>query len=244
MITFFVIVYEAYLVLTLSSFEPLVFFIGLTSYWGLLYNGIPKEEESITTESPEILALDQQVIGDSTDNIVEADEEEEDSDEFMFPDTSMDADTEREMFEDESIMSEWSDLLTRRWKTSSEESDIKTESAISDTASTMSRASRFDEEEEHFVRHTSSEEDEEEEDDLGFDPVTLESYLAQYDQIKKDAQLAKELQIAEQKARDQNNPFMVDRKEESTKASYDDDNLASPSSDGKEEWKVRIFPRA
>lgn len=226
MTTFFVIVYEAYLVFTLSSFEPLVFFIGLASYWGLLYNGLSTEEEISTPTTPtqQPIALDQQVSEDE---------------DIEFPNTTMDPDAERAMMEDESIMSEWSDLLTRRWKTSSEESDIKTDSDITDTASTMSRSSRYNEEEE--IQHTSSEEEDEDED-LGFDPGALEAYLAQYDQIKKDAQLAKELQIAEQKARDVNNPFMAN-KQEDPRQSSDSDQLASPS-DSKEEWKVRIFPRS
>lgn len=194
MTTLFVIVYEAYLVFTLSSFEPFVFFAGLVSYWGLLYNGLSAEEQAIEEET--------------------------------FPETTMNPEEERAMLEDESIMSEWSDLLTRKWKATDDDAKTTTE----DDVSIMSRSSRFNEEEET----TSSEEEEDE--DLGFDPETLESYLAQYDQIKKDAQLAKELQLEEQKARDINNPFLV-------KENTQEDKIPS-SENSKEEWKVRIFPRS
>ncbi|CAO3689405.1 unnamed protein product [Rhizopus stolonifer] len=104
------------------------------------------------------------------------------------------------MRQDELFMSEWRDLMTRSWKRTNEEDSI------------ASKASRYDEEEE--------EQDDSEEED-GFDPATLEMYLLQYDQIKKDADLAKKLQHEEQKARDVNNPFINEK-----------------AADNKEAWKI------
>jgi hypothetical protein len=78
----------------------------------------------------------------------------------------------------------------------------------------------------------------------------------QYDQIKKDAQLAKQLQIEEQKARDENNPFVVENMAVGKKPPVIDttakqvhnmekerDKIITPTSADKEEWKIRVFPR-
>ncbi|KAG1050283.1 hypothetical protein G6F43_007430 [Rhizopus delemar] len=78
------------------------------------------------------------------------------------------------------------------------------------SVSIASQSSRFSEE---------SGTEDEEEDNFGFDPATLEMYLAQYNQIKKDAELAKQLQQEEQKAVDVNNPFVNE----------------------KEAWKIKTF---
>jgi hypothetical protein len=115
----------------------------------------------------------------------------------------------------------------------------------------MSRSSRFNEEED-FAPATSMSSSEEDDDDeeLGFDPDTLEMYLSQYDQIKRDAELAKKLQIEEQKARDENNPFVVEDMAIGKSRSSNDkgaseekiENVTTPTDD-KEEWKIKIFPR-
>ncbi|KAI9265808.1 Rho GTPase activation protein [Helicostylum pulchrum] len=168
-VTLVVIVYEAYLAVTFVSFEPLLFFAGLVSYWGLLYH-------RPTSSAASIFAAD------------------------------------------------------------------------NDISSIMSRSSRFDEEENFIPTADSiSSSDEDEDEDLGFDPDTLEAFLSQYDQIKKDAQLAKKLQIEEQKARDENNPFVVEDMAVGTKplkidsdvADYDEDQVTTPTD--KEAWKIRVF---
>ncbi|CEG66752.1 hypothetical protein RMATCC62417_03276 [Rhizopus microsporus] len=123
--------------------------------------------------------------------------------------------SEEAMRQDQALMSEWRDLLTRSWKTEKED----------ECCSIMSQSSRFNEEEEQSSEE--EEEDEMEESDLGFDPATLEMYLSQYDQIKKDAELAKKLQSEEQKARDVHNPFVNEKQ----------------VSNDKEVWKIKTFSK-
>ncbi|KAF1799367.1 hypothetical protein FB192DRAFT_1285366, partial [Mucor lusitanicus] len=130
---------------------------------------------------------------------------------------------------------------------------ISTATAADDMVSVMSRSSRFNEEEDFAPAASVSSSEEEDDEELGFDPDTLEMYLSQYDQIKRDAELAKKLQIEEQKARDENNPFVVDdlaiskprnisTAGTSKEADGNHDNVTTPTDD-KEEWKIRIFPR-
>lgn len=253
MVTLIIIAYEAYLAVTLCSFEPYLFFTGLVSYWSLLYKGLPPSPPSspvaITSESRD---ASQQPIAEP---LLETTIEDEKINEDMFPEAVMDADVEKAMMQDESIMSEWRDLLTRAWKMndSSDDSDTKTISTAhaDDISSVMSRSSRFNEEED-FAPATSMSSSEEDDDDeeLGFDPDTLEMYLSQYDQIKRDAELAKKLQIEEQKARDENNPFVVEDMAVGKSRSINDkgaseekiENITTPTDD-KEEWKIKIFPR-
>lgn len=123
--------------------------------------------------------------------------------------------SEEAMRQDQALMSEWRDLLTRSWKTEKED----------ECCSIMSQSSRFNEEEEQSSEE--EEEEEMEESDLGFDPATLEMYLSQYDQIKKDAELAKKLQSEEQKARDVHNPFVNEKQ----------------VSNDKEVWKIKTFSK-
>lgn len=249
LVTLIVIVYEAYLAVTLVSFEPLIFFSGLASYWGLLYGNLSANgnEEAIAKEKEE---KEREAIEEDDDEDVEA----------MYP--VMDAATEKEMMQDESIMSEWRDLLTRAWKVT-EAGDKSSSSAASiiagdgDMSSILSRSSRFNEEEDFAPPPTgsiSSTDEDDDDEELGFDPDTLEMYLSQYDQIKKDAQLAKQLQEEEHKARDENNPFVVDSMAVGKKPpainttkqidmKNDRDRIITPTSADKEEWKIRVFPR-
>lgn len=251
LVTLIVIVYEAYLAVTLVSFEPLIFFSGLASYWGLLYGNLSANggEEAIAKEKEE------------EEKEREAIEEDDDEDvEVMYP--VMDAATEKEMMQDESIMSEWRDLLTRAWKVSEGKEKPSSSSASiiagdGDMSSILSRSSRFNEEEDFAPPpngSTSSTDEDDDDEELGFDPDTLEMYLSQYDQIKKDAQLAKQLQEEEQKARDENNPFVVDSMAVGKKPPAINttkqigmkngrDNIITPTSADKEEWKIRVFPR-
>lgn len=237
-ITLIVITYEAYLALALSSFEPLLFFIGLFSYWTLLYKSLPAASSShiqYTAMIPTTLL--------STSENVAVTEKEEAFDEFGYLDTNMDADAEEAMMKDEDIMSVWRDLLTRAWKVSSEESDISNND--DDLSSVMSRSSRFNEEENFALSTGFSSSDDDEDDELGFDLNTLEMYLSQYDQIKKDAQLAKKLQIEEQMARDENNPFLIEDMAIGKSCSEDHkvDRSKTPTDTDKEEWKISVFPR-
>lgn len=235
------IVYEVYLAVALVSFEPLVFFTGFVSYWGILGHTILS------------MPIKQDTMAVSDIQALEEEEDEEEEDELY---TGIDEETEKAMLKDETIMSEWRDLLTRAWKTNEEgptSSAASIFAADNDISSVMSRSSRFDEEENFAapVEENSSSDDDDEEEDLGFDPETLEAFLSQYDQIKKDAQLAKQLQIEEQKARDENNPFLADEvlltekqqktplKIDSDLASFDDDQVTTPTE--KEAWKIRIF---
>lgn len=253
MVTLIIIAYEAYLAVTLCSFEPYLFFAGLISYWGLLYKGLPPSPPS----SPVAIISDSRDVPQqpAAEALPETTTEDEKVNEDMFPEAVMDSNVEKAMMQDESIMSEWRDLLTRAWKVndSSDDSDTKTISTApaDDRASVMSRSSRFNEEDEDFAPDTSvssSEEDDDEE--LGFDPDTLEMYLSQYDQIKRDAELAKRLQIEEQKARDENNPFVVEDLAVGKSRSINGkgvseekiENVTTPT-DEKEEWKIRVFPR-
>ncbi|KAI8076434.1 Rho GTPase activation protein [Gilbertella persicaria] len=232
-----VIGYEAYLAISFSSFEPIFFFIGSTCYWNLLYKCLPVY--SSTNDKAPV---------PSEPSPIEQDTEEE-----IFPETTMDAAAEEAMMNDESIMSEWRDLLTRSWKLS--ESDHSsgsntTANKADDEASIMSRASRFNEEDDIVPSNSASSSSEEEDEDLGFDPETLEMYLSQYDQIKRDAELAKKLQIEEQRARDENNPFVVDTLNVSKAKNASSDSLktvgdmtTTPTDNQKEEWKIRVFSR-
>lgn len=282
------IVYEAYLVVALVSFEPLLFFSGLVSYWGLLYQGIPagNNKSSTPTTTAAITPAPTDTVGQNdkeesektpistTTPREEQQQEEDDQDEeALFP--AMDPAEEKAMMQDETIMSEWRDLLTRAWKVTGEDGvttpTATTSSAASifaadnDMLSIMSRSSRFNEEE-NFAPppatgsiSSSSDEDNE---DLGFDADTLEMYLSQYDQIKKDAELAKQLQIEEQKACDSNNPFVVEdlaigkrgekpnaidtsdvKRKVDQDQEEDDDKITTPTTADKEEWKIRVFPR-
>lgn len=252
MVTLIIIAYEAYLAATLCSFEPYLFFTGLISYWGLLYKGLPPSPPSspvaVITGSRDV---SQQPV---VKTLPETTTEDEKMNEDMFPEAVMDADVEKTMMQDESIMSEWRDLLTRAWKVndSSDDSDTKTISTApaDDMVSVMSRSSRFNEEEDFAPATTMSSSEEEDDEELGFDPDTLEMYLSQYDQIKRDAELAKKLQIEEQKARDENNPFVVEDMAVGKSRSINDkgafeekiENVTTPTDD-KEEWKIKIFPR-
>ena len=251
LVTLVVIVYEAYLAVTLVSFEPLIFFSGLISYWGLLYHSLPdststdkKEQEDIV---PEMKAINDEPV------------ENDDTAETSYP--MMDSATEKEMMQDETIMSEWRDLLTRSWKLNEVGEKVEPSSAsifaADDNASMISKSSRFDEEEDALQPTGSiSSSDDDEDEELGFDPDTLEMYLSQYDQIKKDAQLAKQLQYEEQRARDENNPFLaenitVSKKTPAINTTPIDRSLekkrivtpTSPNSAEREEWKIRVFPR-
>ncbi|KAL7334830.1 GTPase activating protein (GAP) for Rho1p, variant 2 [Mucor circinelloides] len=256
LVTLMIIVYEAYLAFTFCSFEPYLFFAGLVSYWGLLYKGLPPSPPStpVVVADAQAPNVPHQAVTDKlplTDAAVPDNAEDED----MFPEAVMDADAEMAMMQDESIMSEWRDLLTRAWKVNeSDDSDAKTISTATgadDMVSVMSRSSRFNEEED-FAPAASISSSEEEDEELGFDPDTLEMYLSQYDQIKRDAELAKKLQIEEQKARDENNPFVVEdiaigksrgmNNASTSKEVDNNDNVTTPTDD-KEEWKIRIFPR-
>lgn len=227
-VTIAVIIYELYLAVTLVSFEPLLFFIGLASYWGLLYHSLTANQ-TISEKSFEPI---EQLLP------IEQDDGHEDSC-AVFPD--MDDATEEAMMKDETIMSEWRDLLTRAWK-DDEPSSSSASIFAADNDSVMSRSSRFNEEED-FAPPTGSisSSDEDEDEDLGFDPDTLEIFLSQYDQIKKDAQLAKQLQIEEQKARDENNPFVVENMAvgKPSNDDFDDDKVTTPTD--KEAWKIRVF---
>ncbi|KAI9359039.1 hypothetical protein BD770DRAFT_64155 [Pilaira anomala] len=253
LVTLCVIVYEVYLAVALVSFEPLVFFTGFASYWGILGHTIlsmPIKEDTLAVR--EIHAAEETAVVEEEEDEEEVEEEEE---EELY--TGIDEETEKAMLKDETIMSEWRDLLTRAWKTNEEGPTSSAASifaaADTDISSVMSRSSRFDEEENFAVpleeENSSSDDDEA---DLGFDPETLEAFLSQYDQIKKDAQLAKQLQIEEQKARDENNPFLADvlvNQQKTTTplkidsaaeiASFDDDQVVTPTE--KEAWKIRIF---
>jgi hypothetical protein len=234
-------IYEAYLALTLYSFEPFLFFIGLFSYWALLYKGLPSTSSSSsplqnTTQIP--LNADEVVAVPNQEG--EGGEEEEEED-FSYLETNMDVDTEEAMMKDEHIMSEWRDLLTRAWKTSQESS------VAEDMSSVMSKSSRFNEEDyapSTSVGSSDDDDDDDEEEELGFDPNTLEMYLSQYDQIKKDAQLAKKLQIQEQKARDENNPFVIEDMAVGKSHPQDQNTNPKASNDAdKEGWKISVFPR-
>ncbi|GAN05800.1 rho GTPase activator protein [Mucor ambiguus] len=258
LVTLIIIAYEAYLAFTFCSFEPYLFFAGLVSYWSLLYKGLPPSPPSTPVAGAvnQVPNVPHQAVVDQLpmpDAVVPKNTEDED----MFPEAVMDADAEKAMMQDESIMSEWRDLLTRAWKVNeSDDSDTKTIStatAADDMASVMSRSSRFNEEEDFAPAASVSSSEEDEDEELGFDPDTLEMYLSQYDQIKRDAELAKRLQIEEQKARDENNPFVVEDmaigrsrsiNTGSTSKEADDnhDNVTTPTNE-KEEWKIRIFPR-
>lgn len=242
--TLVVIVYEAYLAVTLVSFEPLLFFTGLVAYWGLLYHSL------FNMPMKELPRQVVQTLRPPQEQEQEEEEEEEDNHALY---TDMNVADEEAMMKDETIMSEWRDLLTRAWKTNDEgptSSAASIFAADNDISSVMSRSSRFDEEENFTpsVDSISSSSDDDEDEDLGFDPDTLEAYLSQYDQIKKDAQLAKKLQIEEQKARDENNPFVVEDMAVGTKpplkidsdvADYDEDQVTTPTD--KEAWKIRVF---
>lgn len=258
LVTLIIIAYEAYLAFTFCSFEPYLFFAGLVSYWGLLYKGLPPSPPSTPVASAEsqVSEVPHQAVVDKL-SMPDAEVPDNAEDEDMFPEAVMDADAEQAMMQDESIMSEWRDLLTRAWKVNeSDDSDTKTIStatAADDMVSVMSRSSRFNEEEDFAPAASVSSSEEEDDEELGFDPDTLEMYLSQYDQIKRDAELAKKLQIEEQKARDENNPFVVDdlaiskprnisTAGTSKEADGNHDNVTTPTDD-KEEWKIRIFPR-
>ncbi|KAI7882797.1 Rho GTPase activation protein [Mucor mucedo] len=166
-VTVAVVIYELYLAATLVSFEPLMFFTGLASYWGLLYHN----EEPSSSSSASIFAADNDSV--------------------------------------------------------------------------MSRSSRFNEEED-FAPPSDGSSSSDEDEDLGFDPATLEAYFTQYDkektdQIKRDAELAQKLQIEEQKARDENNPFVVETMAvgKAPIDAFDDDKVTTPTD--KEAWKIRVF---
>lgn len=257
LVTLVIIAYEAYLAFTFCSFEPYLFFAGLVSYWGLLYKGLPPSPPSTpvaTTDSE----LEEQQHVEKLPLVIDT-EAAQDAVDDMFPEANMNPDAEQAMLQDESIMSEWRDLLTRAWKVNEkDEPDTKTISSAptapaDDMASVMSRSSRFNEEEDfNPTTNSMSSSEEDEDEELGFDPDTLEMYLSQYDQIKRDAELAKKLQIEEQKARDENNPFVLEDMSvgrsrslndvAASKRGNDAENVTTPTDD-KEEWKIRIFPR-
>jgi hypothetical protein len=232
----------------------LLFFSGLVSYWGLLFHSLSIKSDPTKENATDV---NQEMLPET----IEQQEDNDEDIETMYP--VMDAATEKEMMQDESIMSEWRDLLTRAWRVT-ENGETPTSSAASifaadnDMSSVMSRSSRFNEEEDFAPPPTGSisSSDEEDDDELGFDPDALEMYLSQYDQIKKDAQLAKQLQIEEQKARDENNPFVVENMAVGKKPPVIDttakqvhnmekerDKIITPTSADKEEWKIRVFPR-
>ncbi|OBZ90374.1 Rho-GTPase-activating protein 5 [Choanephora cucurbitarum] len=229
--------YEIYLALNLYSFEPIFFFVGMASYWNILYKCIPEHHPMASPDLEKMVMIPMQ----ASDEPIEDD---------IFPNAMMNAADEEEMMKDESIMSEWRDLLTRSWKTSESDTSSGSKASASkadDEASIMSKASRFNEEEDLSPSSASSSSSSDDED-LGFDPETLEMYLSQYDQIKKDAELAKKLQSEEQKARDENNPFVVNslnisKARNQSKSSLEDDNATTPTDSRKEEWKIRVFNR-
>jgi hypothetical protein len=232
MITLIVIPYEAYLALTLYSFEPFLFFIGLLSYWALLYKSLSPTSPS---SSPIQDTINIPLL--TTEDAAAVSKEGEVLDEFNYLETNMDTDIEEAMMKDEHIMSEWRDLLTRAWKVSDEESIVDN----NDMSSVLSRTSRFNEED--CARPSSvGSSDDGEDDVLGFDSNTLEMYLSQYDQIKKDAPLAKKMQIEEQKARDEDNTFVVEDMAVGRSLPEDDNNPKTPTDADKEEWKINIFP--
>lgn len=241
-----VIIYEVYLAVTLVSFEPLLFFFGLASYWGLLYHSLtpiqtipgkllePTKKPELTVQ---IESNNKQI--QSTEQIDPIDHNEDHCEIF----STIDDNTEEAMMKDETIMSEWRDLLTRAWKGDEPSSSSSASIFAADNDSVMSRSSRFDEEEDFSPppNGSISSSDDDEDEDLGFDPHTLEAFLSQYDQIKKDAELAKQLQLEEQKARDENNPFVVENMAigKSQVDEFDDDKVTTPTD--KEAWKIRVF---
>jgi hypothetical protein len=170
-VTLIVIVYEAYLAVTLVSFEPLLFFSGLVSYWGLLFHSLSIKSDPTKENATDV---NQEMLPET----IEQQEDNDEDIETMYP--VMDDATEKEMMQDESIMSEWRDLLTRAWRVT-ENGETPTSSAASifaadnDMSSVMSRSSRFNEEEDFAPPPTGSisSSDEEDDDELGFDPDAL-----------------------------------------------------------------------
>ncbi|KAG2199657.1 hypothetical protein INT47_005182 [Mucor saturninus] len=237
-VTAAVVVYELYLAATLVSFEPLMFFTGLASYWGLLYHSLtanePISEKTLTSIDPLENTVEQ-----PTEYVAQEDEREVCD---IYP--VMDDVTEEAMMKDES-MSEWRDLLARSWKDEEPSSSSSASIFAADNDSVMSRSSRFNEEED-FAPPSDGSSSSDEDEDLGFDPATLEAYFTQYDkektdQIKRDAELAQKLQIEEQKARDENNPFVVETMAvgKAPIDAFDDDKVTTPTD--KEAWKIRVF---
>lgn len=235
--TIAVVVYELYLAFTLVSFEPLMFFGGLASYWGLLYHSLtanePISEKTLMSIDPIANTIEQ------PKEPYNQDVDHEDC--TVYP--PMDDATEEAIMKDED-MSEWRDLLARSWK-DEEPSSSSASIFAADNDSVMSRSSRFNEEED-FAPPSENSSSSDEDEDLGFDPATLEAYFTQYDkektdQIKRDAELAQKLQIEEQKARDENNPFVVETMAVGKVPidAFDDDKVTTPTD--KEAWKIRVF---
>lgn len=163
-----------------------------------------------------------------------------------------DKETEEAMLQDESIMAEWRDLMTRAWRNdvSTPQShllsntsdyfpaDEEAEDDV-DRASMMTVCSRFNEEEHDLS--SSSADDEQEGDDLPeVSEEELQRLWQQFQQIQQDKDLAERLQIEEQEAeRNRNltaNPFLADKKGAEAPMSPP----ISPKNTDKETWKIAL----
>jgi hypothetical protein len=229
------VVYEFYLAYRLDNLEPVVFFVSFLSYWFMLFygSGALSGSASQPPSEPNTLAI-------SDDEDYENISQPEEIEVFTQATAEEDKEMEEAMLQDETIMSEWRDLLTRAWKVTGERDDdattITSHSGIiahsDDACSTMSKASRFNEEDDIFSSSSSSDD----EDEFGFDPESIDHYLKE-DQIKTDAMLAQKIQSDEQKEIDRNNPFLNEKKGQPSQTS-------SPTSDQeKEVWKLRVYSR-
>ncbi|KAI8876992.1 Rho GTPase activation protein [Backusella circina FSU 941] len=235
--TILTIVYEFYLAYRLDNLEPVIFFLGFVSYWFMLFYGSGSLSSNASQSS---ITSEQNALALSDDEEYENISQPEEIEAFTQATAEEDKEMEEAMLQDETIMSEWRDLLTRAWKVTGEHDDdattITSHSGIishsDDACSTMSKASRFNEEDDIFSSSGSSDDEEE----FGFDPESIDHYLKE-DQIKTDAMLAQKIQSDERKNIDRNNPFLNDKQGQPSQPS-------SPTSDQeKEVWKLRVYSR-
>ncbi|KAL0079283.1 hypothetical protein J3Q64DRAFT_1851643 [Phycomyces blakesleeanus] len=261
----FLSAYEIYLVISNRQWiEPCAYFGGMMAYFTLLYKGTCEDNqhlsEQTTLDPPVTSSFDLQKNEDTFGSSVSIPKQiDQDSDDALslFDDISIANDhaAEEAMMKDESIMSEWKDLLTRAWRAdismpkgfpfslanshsmseTTETNDREYADDAFETASLCSVSSvtsRFDEESDP------SEDDEldyKEDEDCLADLSTeeMESLWERFQQIEKDTELAKVLQKEQDeeanRVRLENNPFIT--------------SPTSPSFAEKEKWKLHKYTK-
>lgn len=193
-----------------NSLNTAVFCVGLFAFSTMLWDGIRSHEEDETVPEEQ-----EEQKGETGD------------------------DSEEAMLNDPSLMSQWSDLITRKWRNDSgstprsllnnseyfpphdDDAQQQQQQQNQDAASMMSISSRFEETDpaEPYAYNDDTDED----DDLpSFEDSELERLWQQFLQVEKDQELAEQMQQEEKEAAIRTNPFLAHDDKEKSAVSLND----------------------
>ena len=229
--------YGGYQALTFRNLmNGFVFFGGLGLYGMMIMQGVNKKTENKPSTA---------VTMESDDDCIEDHAEDLRTETLMEQDRA----TEEAMFNDESLMAEWGDLMNRSWRTDPTTPSIMRRNSSSDSyfnheqdvdeeidqASMLSISSRFNEEQ----NNNSSDDDDDDYDEDWTPPDLAEEELQrlwhQFQQVEKDKDLAEKLQREENAA--------VQKRDEATNPFLATSPPISPLNTEQESWKIVARPQ-